>query len=248
MTCSNCGKPITTTYYDVNGNHVCPVCRGKLLKSAPKGGAFLSALGYGIGACLLGALIYFAVAAIFNLELALVAILIGYMVGLAVRKGARGNGGRKYQIMAAALVYISVGLAYTGLVIKLAMDAKTTASARAASRPAAASADSDAATADSANADDGNGNGAAASEDASGLPTEKFSSNSSIFLKIGAAFLMVFSLPIVFIIGSLPSGIISVLIIGFGMRQAWRMTAGEEVGAMTVTGPYRINPPAQPST
>jgi len=45
---------------------------------------------FGLGAAIAGAAIYYAVMAIADLEIGIVAILIGYMVGYAVRKGAAG--------------------------------------------------------------------------------------------------------------------------------------------------------------
>jgi hypothetical protein len=51
---------------------------------------------FGLGAGIVGAVIYYAVIAITNFEIGLVAILIGYMVGQAVRKGARGRGGLRF--------------------------------------------------------------------------------------------------------------------------------------------------------
>jgi hypothetical protein len=61
-----------------------------------------------------------------------------------------------------------------------------------------------------------------------------------VLLGIGATLLIIFVLPIMVVVGTLPSGIISALIIGFGMRQAWRMTDGT---VMTITGPYKVGTP-----
>src|SRR2546427_9516885 len=78
---------------------------------------------FGLGAGVIGAIIYYAVMAIAHLEIGIVAILIGYMVGYAVRKGARGRGGRRFQVLAVALTYASVALAYTPIAVKQAIDA-----------------------------------------------------------------------------------------------------------------------------
>ena len=67
---------------------------------------------------LIRAAIYFAVIALAHLEIGIVAILIGYMVGYAIRKGARGRGGLRFQVMAVALTYLSVAIAYTPLAVK----------------------------------------------------------------------------------------------------------------------------------
>ena len=65
-------------------------------------------------------------------------------------------------------------------------------------------------------------------------------------LALGATFLFIFVLPIMAVMGSGASGIISVIIIGVGLRQAWRMTAGHVV---TITGPYKVggSPEATPA-
>ena len=52
------------------------------------------------------------------------------------------------------------------------------------------------------------------------------------------------ALPALVVFGSLPGGLLSALIIGIGMRQAWQMTG---VPPMQISGPYRIaaaSPPA----
>jgi hypothetical protein len=90
------------------------------------------ALLFGLGAGIAGAIIYYAVIAITNFEIGIVAILIGYMVGYAVRKGAGGRGGRRFQVLAVTLTYIAVGLAYTPIAMKGALETKTAASSEAA--------------------------------------------------------------------------------------------------------------------
>ena len=91
----------------------------ELAAETPRGALPLLVAGAcGLGAGIVGAIIYYSVIAIAHVEIGIVAILIGYMVGAAVRKGARGGGGRRYQILAVALTYFSVGLAYSPLAFK----------------------------------------------------------------------------------------------------------------------------------
>jgi hypothetical protein len=45
------------------------------------------------------------------------------------------------------------------------------------------------------------------------------------------------ALPVIVVVGSLPSGLISAFIIFIGMRQAWRMTG---VPLLQILGPYRV--------
>jgi transcriptional regulator with XRE-family HTH domain len=215
--CSGCGTSIETEYFEVNGKIVCGRCRGALesMAETPRGiGPLIIAGGFGLGAGVVGAVIYYAVIAIAHLEIGIVAILIGYMVGYAVRKGARGRGGRRFQILAVALTYASVGLAYTPVVLGT-LDADRTA------QNAAATSSS----------------GPAAEAAASGpAPTAKQSGGR---LLLALVFLSAFiaALPVLVVLGSFPSGLISAIIIFVGMRQAWRMTGAP---LLQILGPYRV--------
>src|SRR5215468_5375345 len=124
VVCKGCSLTITTQYYDVNGHALCGACRAAAAAAAetPKGiGAFVKAAGFGAGAGVVGAAIYYAVIAFAHLEIGIVAILIGYMVGYSVRRGANGRGGRRFQVLAALLTYASVAFAYTPLAIHQVM-------------------------------------------------------------------------------------------------------------------------------
>jgi hypothetical protein len=236
ITCSRCSAAITTYYYHLDGETVCASCKQTAERSGAtqkSGGAFLRAGVLGFGAALLGAAIYYAVIAITNLEIGLVAILIGFLVGAAVRKGARGGGGRRYQIMAVALTYFSVGLAYSPLAFKgFAEGARTRADSVAAANPGSADSLSAAAAGDSVSAE----TTAAATQASIGFV--------GLGIALGATFLLIFVLPIMAVVGSMPSGLISALIIGFGMHQAWQMTGGHK---STITGPYRVGGTAPPA-
>jgi hypothetical protein len=121
VTCSLCQRTIHSEYYDVSGHAACADCRGsaEALTQTPRGaGPLLKAGVFGLGAGIVGAIIYYAVIAITDFEIGIVAILIGYMVGYGVRKGAGGRGGRRFQVLAIALTYAAVALAYTPIVIQ----------------------------------------------------------------------------------------------------------------------------------
>src|SRR2546426_12468468 len=72
------------------------------------GRRFAKALALGLGAAVVGAAIYFGIAALTGYEFGLVAIVVGLLVGGAVRKGSNGRGGRRYQLLAAFLTYTPV--------------------------------------------------------------------------------------------------------------------------------------------
>jgi hypothetical protein len=116
--CAVCGKDVGDRYYNANGKPICENCRDVVLSATvtPRSPGLLAvATLFGLGAAIAGAAIYYAVIAIANLEIGIVAILIGYMVGWAVRRGAGGRGGRRFQIVAVVLTYWAVGLAYAPL-------------------------------------------------------------------------------------------------------------------------------------
>ena len=118
VTCAACGSTIPEQYFDVNGQPVCESCRDQIARQAetPRSWAVLARAGlFGVGAAIVGAVLYYAVIAITDLEIGLVAIAIGYMVGYAVHRGAGGRGGRRFQVLALVLTYWAVGLAYTPL-------------------------------------------------------------------------------------------------------------------------------------
>ena len=184
--CSACLVPVGAEYWDVGGRHVCGRCRDVAAReTAPvrETRLVLRAALFGLGAAIAGAAVYYGVIAITEFEIGIVAILIGWMVGRAVRAGARGRGGRRLQVLAVALTYVSVGLAY--------------------------------------------------------LPLATQGSAAGVESALGVGLLLAFALalPVMAIAGSMPSGLISALIIGIGMHQAWGMTGAAPVA---ITGPYRV--------
>jgi hypothetical protein len=234
VTCSVCQAPVRTEYYDVNASAVCASCRTTVEAAAdtPRGVVPLAAAGaLGFGAAIAGAIIYYAVIAIANLEIGIIAILTGYMVGYAVRKGAGGHGGLRFQILAVSLTYFSVALAYTPLAVKGAMAADEQRQQATATQPSAS-------TAPGTTAPSG------------GLPpvaTEATAlSTGTVLVSLALMLGLMLALPVLVVAGSFPSGLISALIIFIGMRQAWVMTRAP---ALTVLGPYRVGggPSATPA-
>ena len=235
--CAVCAETIHDEYFDVNGQSVCARCNAALALHAdtPRGWApFLRALVFGFGAAVLGAILYYAVVAITHLEIGIVAIAIGYMVGYGIRMGTRGRGGRRFQIIAVLLTYWAVGLAYVPLAFReMADDRKEKAAQQAAAQqpPAEPSQPSpDQAPAGSRDQADAG----------SGEP-----SRVRLVVVLALLFGFSFALPVLVIVGSMPGGLISGAIIAFGMHQAWRMTAAPH---LVTSGPYRIGatPPALP--
>jgi hypothetical protein len=228
VTCRICQRSIINQYFDVNGLPVCEACREQLAEhgETPRGlGVMTRAALFGVGAAIAGAILYFAVVELTGLEIGIAAIAIGYMVGYAIRRGARGRGGRRFQIIAVVLTYWAVGLAYTPMVFKaVRADVKKRATGEAGAQPASAQpAPPPAATAPPAAADRPAAPGAL-----------------RLLLALGILLAFSLALPVLMVVGSLPGGLISGAIIAFGMRQAWTMTGAPH---LVITGPYAIAPP-----
>jgi hypothetical protein len=222
VTCAVCQQAIASEYFDVNGQSVCNACRSQLehLGQTPRSwGVFAIAGLFGLGAAIAGAILYYAVVAITNFEIGIVAIAIGYMVGWSIRKGAGGRGGRRFQVLAVVLTYWAVGLAYTPLTFQqIAEDGEKQRTATETAAPATPVT----------------------------APGESPDPAQSVNLPLALGILFGFSLalPVLAVISSLPGGLISAAIIAFGMQQAWRMTGAPP---LQISGPYRIaaaSPPA----
>jgi hypothetical protein len=117
--CSACNSPIWSTYFQVVGRDICPTCaeRIRLGQQAPPAHSLLKAALYGGGAALAGCILYATIAIVANLELALIAILIGFMVGKAIRHASNGLGGRPQQLLAVVLTYFAITFSYVGVYI-----------------------------------------------------------------------------------------------------------------------------------
>ena len=214
VTCAGCQRTILDKYFDINAKTVCESCRDQLAQHAetPRGWSVLArACLFGVVAAILGAILYYAVIAITDFEIGIVAIAIGYMVGYGVRMGTRGRGGRRFQVIALVLTYWAVGLAYAPIVFgQLSKDDATQQAST-----------NTTATTNTPDAPD-----AAAEPNPLSLPL-------ALAILLG----LTFALPVLTVAGSLPGGLISAAIIAFGMRQAWQMTAAPQ---FVITGPYRI--------
>jgi hypothetical protein len=222
LSCSQCSAVIRDSYFAAGDSPICSACKVAIetqRSEGQRGASMAKATLWGVGACVAGAALYYAVIAVTNLEIGLVAIAIGYMVGYAIQRATKGWGGRRYQVLAVGLTYFAVGLAYTPLAYKelRTPDGAATSTATALSPDSVSVATPPAPGVDAS--------GAAAAE------------GPGVLVALGMMALLVFALPVMSIVSSLPSGLISALIIGFGMQQAWRMTAATP---LAITGPYAV--------
>lgn len=213
--CVICKRPLAESYYEVNGKIVCPSCRARVLAAREAGtpaGRFARALLLGLGAALLGAALYFGVALATGYELGLIAVVMGFLVGGAVRKGSNGRGGWRYQTLAILLTYASV-VAADGSIVVREFRQEWRAKADSVRRVAReAGPDSVAATAVSAD-----------------------SAPKKVGVAVAFALLFAFALAAPILIGI--SSPIHLLIVAFALYEAWKLNRAVP---FNITGPYRV--------
>jgi len=111
--CGFCKRPIDQAYHEINGKVICATCR-QGVEAHFRGGSpvarVIKALVFGSVAAVVGAVLYYAIVRISGLNIGLVAVVVGFMVGGAVRKGTGNRGGLFYQLLAVFLTYSAIGL------------------------------------------------------------------------------------------------------------------------------------------
>ncbi len=228
--CVVCQTPIVTTYYALGDQVLCPGCNSKM--NAPlegsKVGRFLKASFMGAGAGLLGAVIWFAVRRVANLEAGIVAILVGFMVGIAVRKGSGGRGGRGYQVLAVVITYACIAANYMPDVVEAVFQ-----DARERQQAAAQPADGNQNQVEAENGIVAAGANADAEKTLPDMGTVAVIIASAALL----LFAFIFSLALPFLQGM--ENIIGLLIIAFALWQAWKLNARQQ---LPVSGPYQLGP------
>ena len=120
VNCNVCHVAVTDQYFQINGAVLCENC-STAVKTHLTGGAafprFLKACVYGLAASFAGFLIYFGILKLTGIEIGLISILVGYMVGSAVRSGSGGRGGALYQAIAVGCTYLAIAASYSALLI-----------------------------------------------------------------------------------------------------------------------------------
>jgi hypothetical protein len=119
--CGACDQRITDHYYQLAGKLTCEACKERALQQLfgqSGAGRFVKALFFGTGAAILGTIIYLAILKATNYHLALVTIVVGIMVGVAVRKGSNSRGGWLYQGLAVFLTYCSIAATTSAIALQ----------------------------------------------------------------------------------------------------------------------------------
>jgi hypothetical protein len=226
--CAQCQTTLQGSYFQAGGAMLCDGCVGSLRQAlagqGSSAGRFLRAVLLGLGAMLVGAIGYGLWMGFTNSEFALVTIAIGWFVGKAVRHGSGGRGGWRYGLLAVVLTYCAIAFSFFGAAVaemrnKPATPIASGETAKDATAPAAVEAGP---TAVEPSAD--------ASEQEIGL-----------LAGVIALLVFAFSIPVL----SATQSILSLIITGFGLWQAWSMNRAANV---EITGPHRLGAEPKPAS
>lgn len=202
--CAFCARPIERSYYTVNGQVACASCLttvSRHVQGRAGPGGLATAVGLGSAAGLLGAAVWWAIRRFASIEVGLIAIGIGHFVGLGVRRGSGGRGGRGFQVLAVALTYFWITANYVPDILQAVMTPDAAAGAEVAAPATAAN--------------------------------------------VALAFVFLFGVAMAAPFLQGVGNILGILIISFGLWQAWKLNAPVQVD---VAGPFALQqaPPPRP--
>jgi hypothetical protein len=228
--CKSCNKPISGTYYRINGSLACEHCTTQLQTQLPKDShaAFVRAILFGIGASIVGLIGYAAFTIITGIAIGYISLAVGWLIGKAMRAGSRGIGGLRYQITAALLTYAAVSMAAIPIYFSQISKHKATKPPQVKTAPA-----NPGASADDADADDS----AAASSDAS--PTSASKPRMNPFKALGLLALLGLASPFLELQDPI-HGLIGLVILFVGISFAWRLTGAPKID---IVGPFQNRAP-----
>jgi hypothetical protein len=223
--CAICTSVIENSYFQLSGQTICSGCAetvGPRL-SRPGNSMVLRGLLYGAGAALACSICYAIITMATGMELAIAAIAVGYLIGRAVRIGSHGLGGRRCQIIAVILTYLSITTSYLPLLVKgmqEQVEKKAGATAGATKNQQEPPQQPDVQTKEVA----------------------KVPSLATLILGFGLLLGIALISPFLGLMGGV-GGLIGLAIIAFGLMQAWKQTAGP---SQVLAGPYKLeeNPSA----
>jgi hypothetical protein len=222
-TCKICSTLIASSYYVIGGEITCQRCRSQLAaqwnRSSP-GARFAKALGFGLAAAVIGAGLHFGIAALTGYEFGLIAVVVGLLVGTAVRKGSDGRGGRRYQLLAVFLTYTAVVVTDSSMIARELIKERAQADS-VATETGAASVRAASSTSEPRSVPAG---AVAAQPQPAGL----------LGLTLGLALMMVLAYAAPIMIGI--ASPLHLLIAGFALYEAWKLNRGI---ALSIAGPYQ---------
>ncbi|NYF78242.1 hypothetical protein [Granulicella arctica] len=111
--CVRCGQTLVERFFRMDGEPICEPCANMAVQAPAEGAyiAFSKAIAAGIVAAVVGSALYAAVEIGTGWTIGYVALAVGWLIGKGMKLGSEGRGGRRYQIAAAVLTYVSVSSA-----------------------------------------------------------------------------------------------------------------------------------------
>ena len=231
--CALCNHALGSTYYKINGTIACDGCAFRARAEAPSSNAtFIRSLIFGFGGAILGLIVYATFTIVTSIEIGFMSLLVGFLVGKAMKMGSNGAGGQRYQIAAVILTYAAVSLAAIPIgIAQFAHAAKSSRAHQSTSQAAPATpgaADPDASA--PVVADDQ----ASTEVAAQSVPVKRAA--PSLLPVLGTLVGIALISPFLAFKYNAAEGLIGLVILFVGMKFAWRMTAGTEQGV--VEGPF----------
>jgi len=244
LKCSTCNEEIKTAYYQINEKNVCETCRGHaeaLMTGGSGARRFFRALVFGTIAAVVGSGIYYLVS-LTGYQIGLIAILVGFMVGVAVRAGSDNRGGLAYQFLAVFLTYTAIASSYAPELISYMKQQDLSAEMMAEEDEdlkveTAGAAQSDGSAYKADKKPEAKTVSAPAPAPKKQVEPEPVSFVEAI-IGLGALIVLIYSIPVLLGMQS----IIGLLIVGFGLYQAWSMNKRIQT---EIKGPFSIPPADQ---
>lgn len=214
--CVHCGRPFVDAYYTFGPNVHCAGCHSALratISRGPGAAGLVRALGFGVAAAAIGALLWAFVTAATGYSIGLIAVAVGWGVGNAIRRGSGGFGGLPFQAMAVVLTYLAIVSSYVPEILDVMQARQVEVAA-------------------STEQWDESGNAAA--------PSSADSSSADVSIEMWlSAFALAITLP--FLMGL--DNAIGLLIIGIALFEAWRINRGalpDTLGPFRISASRRI--------
>lgn len=120
LVCSACGSGVGSTYFTRDNEVFCARCEGPARAAWPPGSAptrFFGAAFAGTLAAAVASALWLAVTELTGYEIGLIAIAVGWIVGIAIQLGNRGTGGVPYQLLAGFLTYTAIVATYVPMIV-----------------------------------------------------------------------------------------------------------------------------------
>jgi hypothetical protein len=121
--CEACGNFLGAEYFRLQSRMICSNCAARIQSGHPADShaAFTRALLLGIGAAIVGLVLYATVAVVTGWTIGYLGLAVGWLVGKAMMKGSNGIGGRRYQVTAVLLTYAAISMAAVPIAVSYAI-------------------------------------------------------------------------------------------------------------------------------